>query len=343
MSLFVSNRITFTGLILIFIVCTGYIALHFGSGQALVGIRNSLIAEIGSDEDFNWTPRNKPESFKQEMSPPPEEMQQAITEVLRNVDSDTDFQVALALSRHLSDSGEKKKGGIRTNTADAYRIIRSEGRGYCADYSQVMNGLAYIADIPVREWGMSFDAFTGKGHAFNEIYSERYGKWIFLDSFYSFYVIDPETQIPLSALEFQEYLGSNRPDESVIIVPVVPERFRFGTAERALRYYRKGADQFYLYMGNDVFTDDSDTAFPAAGDVWPALGQSLAIIEGTHPEVRIVPTRTNGPEIAKLFANRNIFFALIAIDFLALLLLVLILYKHRSTRQQIDSDVRGGG
>ena len=37
---------------------------------------------------------------------------------------------------------------------------------------------------------MSFDGYGGDGHAFSEIFDTQRQHWIFVDSFYSFYVTD---------------------------------------------------------------------------------------------------------------------------------------------------------
>ena len=50
----------------ILLLVLGTQAYLFGSGKKLVGIRNSLIAEVGVPGDFNWTPENPPADFLQE-------------------------------------------------------------------------------------------------------------------------------------------------------------------------------------------------------------------------------------------------------------------------------------
>jgi hypothetical protein len=47
---------------------------------------------------------------------------------------------------------------------------------------------------------MSFDGYGGDGHAFNEVWDRARNKWLFIDSFNSFFVTDPDGQ-PLSAAE----------------------------------------------------------------------------------------------------------------------------------------------
>ena len=79
--------------------------------------------------------------------------------------------------------------------------IREQGKGYCADYSQVFTALALSTGIPVREWGLGFEGF-GRGHAFNEVYDSEQRKWVFIDSYHSLYVIDRGSHNPLSTIEF---------------------------------------------------------------------------------------------------------------------------------------------
>ena len=121
------------------------------------------------------------------------------------------------------------------------------------------------------------------------------------------------------------------------MVPILLERFKFETAERALRYYRRGADQFFLYMGNNVFSTDNDAILQAAGSVSSYLAQSLAIVKGIQPEIRIVPTDTNGPAFEELITNRNEFFVLLAVDSFAILMLAILFYRRHFAKPRIET------
>src|SRR3546814_14332335 len=78
------------------------------------------------------------------------------------------------------------------------------------------------------------------GHAFNEIWDPALQKWVFIDSFVSFYVVDRASGVPLSALEFRAALLEEPDAEAIEVMQTVPERFPFKSVERALDWYRRG-------------------------------------------------------------------------------------------------------
>ena len=271
-------------------------------------IRNSLILRAGVPSDFDWEPGNWPASFRLERGPLPASFPEKRS-LLPDRDSDThpEWQTALKLARHLT-SGPGFGSSIRSNTVDAYHTILSEKRGYCADYTQVFNGLAYAAGISVREWGMTFDGFGNDGHAFSEVFDPDWKKWIFLDSYHSFYIEDPESGIPLSVLELRQALRSGESENRLRVIPIDPIRFPFRTHEKALDYYWHGADQFFLVFGNDVFTYDRHPVVTGLGTVSRTLAQGAAIALGIYPELVIVPSETNWRMTEGLHQRRNLFF-----------------------------------
>jgi hypothetical protein len=90
---------------------------------------------------------------------------------------------------------------------------------------------------------MSFDGYGGDGHAFSEIFDTQRQHWIFVDSFYSFYVTDEHGE-PLSVADFRRRLLL--PAAPPQVVPIQPGKFAFKSGQAALDYYRRGADAFYL-------------------------------------------------------------------------------------------------
>jgi hypothetical protein len=262
----------------------------------LTRFRNALLATTGEQDDFNWIPANAPDDFRQETLLPPD----VFMEEGRRVRSTTQLTVPTMseLVAHLRNQ-PKRKGPIKSTTIDAYRQIVDSGRGYCADYTQVFNGLAYASGLSVREWGMSFDRFSGDGHAFNEVFDERAGQWVFIDPMNGFYVRDGADGRPLSALEFRDRLTMHGGFESVEISPI-GNTFLFDSGRDAFEYYKAAADQFFLWFGNDVFTYDAHPVVRFLGSVSRPIEQMVAIIWGIHPEIRIVPTQTNQAEIAAL-------------------------------------------
>lgn len=258
--------------------------------------RNSLLASVGTSSDFDWGPDNIPNEFNYESKAPPAVFV-AIGEELR-FGSTNELDLMSTLVEHLR-SQPKKPGPIQSTTTFAYQEIIRTGRGYCADYTQVFNGLAHSTELTVREWGMSFDRFSGDGHTFSEIYDDRARRWVFVDPVRGFYVRDVSADIPLSALEFRQRLRMVGGFHLVKIVPI-GDTFRFGSASEAFDYYVKGADQFYLWFGNDVFSYDDHPAVRLVGPLSRSLEQLAAIIVGIHPKIRILRTETNQAEISAL-------------------------------------------
>jgi hypothetical protein len=279
-------------------------------------VRNSLLASVGSPDDFSWRPDRPPRGFLAEPLAPPPEFQEVAREIRQDQGPfESRFQMALAISRHLT-RGDHSGGAVQSTTLEAYRKIVEENRGYCSDYTQVFNGIAHAAEIPVREWGMSFEGFSGRGHAFSEIFDDRLDRWIFLDNYNSFYVVDPQTGSPLSVLELRERLRAGASPE-IRIVPIDPPAFGFRNPERAVRYYRRGADEFFLYQGNNVFSYDEHPLVRLFGPLSRAAEQAVAILAGVHPRIRIYPTETNRPAVRGLRKTRALFLVSAGLGFLA--------------------------
>lgn len=269
------------------------------SDQA-VTIRNAMLAEMGSIEDFDWTPDSVPGSFRLETGGPDEFFKVRAEQVLRGAGAPpTEFEKGVAIGRHLLQSGERG-GAIMSDNASAYRGITEQGRGYCGDYTQVFNALALSADMSVREWGIAFDAF-GSGHAFNEVYDTERRKWILVDSFHSLYFVDAQSNEPLSVLEVHDRLLGIDPRGTVKVVPIVAEEFAFRSEDVALDYYRRGMRQLFLWWGNNVFDYERSTPVSWAGRISRSLEQATAIVAGVHPRIMIYPKGVSTRDVNELF------------------------------------------
>ena len=304
------------------------------SGYEITQMRNAFIAAPGNDGDFDWTPDEAPSDFLTNLGPPPTEFREAVDAIRAASQVSSELELTLQLARHLS-GGPGPGPGLKSNTRDAYRAILSDNRGYCSDYTQVLNGLAYAADIPIREWGMSFDNYSGYGHGFSEIYDRVLDQWVFVDSFYSLYVVDADSGRPLSALELRGRLAADEGADELEVRAIRPERFGFKTPDKALDYYRKGADQFYLYYGNNVFSYDAHPLVSILGRVSRALEETAGIFLGIRPEIRLVITPTNADAIEALFSRRRWFLSLAA---LAVALFVALVAEARALRMQSASS-----
>jgi hypothetical protein len=289
------------------------------TSKEAVRLRNSLIAQVGTAADFDWTPDNIPADFKQESGPVPTVLRTAADEVIGTHSEYTSFQRATMLAHQLK-IAEPHNGPLSESTVLAYADIVERGGGWCSDYSQVMQGLAYASHIPIREWGMSFDGFSGDGHAFTEIWSAELRHWMFIDSFYSFYVKSKKTGEPLSVLEFQTLLRQPGPLD-IEVVPI-SNRFGFKSAEMMEDYYRRGSDQFYLWWGNNVLTYDANPVIALLQGHSISIAQMAGILLGLQPAIRIVPTPTNHVWIDRLVQTRHKFWAALLLAVVSTIVLV---------------------
>ena len=132
-------------------------------------------------------------------------------------------------------------------------------------------------------------------------------------------------------LEFRQALRSGESVKRLRVVPINPMRFAFKTHEEALNYYRRGADQFFLVFGNDVFTYDRHPVVAGLGAVSGTLAQSVAIALGIYPKLVIVPSGTNRQMTEALHQRRNRFFgAAILILILSLALAIEVVIYRRA-------------
>jgi hypothetical protein len=271
-------------------------------------VRNSLIADPGLPADFDWHPDAPPRGFLRERSAPPETFLQIASRIaVATPEARSAFDRALAIGRHLA-GGRRAAGRTEGQTLESYRAIVDAGRGDCADYAQVFNGLALASGVPVREWGMSFDGFSGWGHAFSEVYDEGLGQWIFLDLYNSFYVVDAASGRPLSVAEWAARLSGAAP-QAYELRRIDPAAFGFAADEKAVEYYRRGSDELFLWFGNNVFTYDAHPALRLLGRVSRAAAQAAAIALGVQPRMRIYP----GGDVRRLVHARRLFLGSLAV------------------------------
>lgn len=271
--------------LLLIIGLLGWLASLATPASEMTRLRNAMLLDVGQPSDFNWLPGQHPASFQAESGQVPAEVM-AFTATLPE---DNNWQTTLAAVDALR--GDEVLGAaIQSNTVDTLQKIVSTGFGYCSDYTQVMNAIAYAKNVPVREWGMSFDGFGGWGHAFSEVYSDSMQKWLFIDAFNGFYVTDKTSGHPMSVLELRENLEHS--PEQIVFHPL-DEQFGFKSSEHALKYYQRGMYQFYLWWGNDSLTYDTHPIVKVAASLGRPVEQLTAIIVGTHPRIRVLPLPEN--------------------------------------------------
>jgi Transglutaminase-like superfamily len=306
-------------------LATTVLALSVHDARDLVKIRNAMIYEVKPEDVFDWMPSSVPTSYLKENRSAPAELAKAVQSIVNSKGGALDdFDTALALARYMVANQRRPAVPIQSSTVAAHEAIVRDGNGYCADYTQVFNGLAHAGGLAVREWGMSFDNYGGDGHAFNEIYDRVRGKWIFLDTFNSFYVVNSD-DIPLSVDEFRAALLKMRP--AVRIRRIVQQKFGFKSDEMALHYYRRGADTMFMIWGANVFTYDESPPVRLAAKLSRSAEQAVAILTGIQPRIMIEEGTENRAGLSELRRYRllvlsaGLAIVLFAISAFALLIL----------------------
>jgi hypothetical protein len=278
-------------------------------GEDLVRLRNALGAEVGQASDFAWGPDAPPVTYllNDGAVPPSFEQWAAVAIAGPDQPSAGEFESALAISRDLMKAPKRIGGPVREDSEGTYAEITERGRGYCADFAKVFNGMAIAAKVPVRQWGFAFSGF-GSGHTFNEIYDAQRGKWLMVDSFHSLFFVEAITREPLSVLEVHDRLLDLAGDAgSVAIERIVPGRFPFRTDDLAIDYYRRGMPQLWLVWGNNVFDYEASWPGRLGHGFFRAVGQSAGIVLGTYPTIRIYPDGLSRRDLQQLAEGRNEF------------------------------------
>lgn len=291
--------------VLAILALSAFVLVYATSTDNATRVRNSLIADVADRPAFVWTPDAAPEAFVFEHDAVPPALAEAVEGIFDDRNTGSGFDAALSISRHMV-ANRQEGGGIRSgDTLLTYAGIR-DGRGYCADYSRVFTAFSTTSGIAVRAWGFGLDGF-GEGHAFNEIYDPELGKWVFVDSFYSLYVLDRPTSVPLSVMEFRDALADGLDGEQLEVVPINRDRFAFRSADAAIEYYREGSDQFYLNWGTSAFNFETLAAARFLAGLPRPIEVFGSIILGLRPDIVILKTPTNQPHVDKLIRTRWIF------------------------------------
>ncbi len=220
------------------------------------------------------------------------------------------------------------KGPIKGTTVKAYVGIVQQGRGYCADFTQVFNGLGYATDVFVREWGMSFGNFSGEGHAFNEVYLPQSRTWAFIDPLNSFYVFSQKLQRPLSVLEFFGEL-----DEGPRRLQLIGLNRDFtDSKQQMIDYYRQGTDTLFMWQSNSVFSYDEHPVMALLTYLPRSIEQLLALVMGIHPKLLIVENARNAAKIKHLQGHFILVCTATIIWLILSLLLVRFVWMYRKRR-----------
>lgn len=275
-----------------------HLLLQARPSSEAVRLRNALLIVPASSSLIDWVPPNYPADFKRETLPP----DPRFLEIVRRIGADQgdDLQRALRIAGHLTESA-KDLGPIQSDTWTAYQQIR-QGRGYCSDFTQTFLALAHAADLPVREWGFSFDGFGGKGHAVVEIYDRQLQQWVFLDVFNNFHVRDASNR-PLSAAEWRQVIIHKK--RGLSIHPNGPGRPGFALEPVMRNYYERGIHGWFLLLGTNTQSYEAQPLVHLLGGISRYLEQTLAILTGVHPRISILETQENRPAVDKMHRLRT--------------------------------------
>jgi len=300
---------------------------YLASGTEAARARNSLVLDASADANRDWTPANMPADFLiDHRAPDPVFVE--VAQRLKLAELPTDWERAVAISRHLLGSSPRLLGGaIEADLQTTYERITRQGDGYCADFVKVFTAIAGAAGIPVRSWAFSFDGFGGHGHIFPEIWNRQTGEWQLLDVYdNSYFVVSGK---PLSALEFRAEMLSGRND--IRMLPLHPgARPGYIYEDKAWDYYRRGLPEWYLWWGNNPFSYDHAWSVRMLSPVSRVLAQTGAIVQGVQPHVRVLATAENRGRIDALSAVRMHLIAALLSACFGVIVIAWTLVRHRS-------------
>ena len=278
----------------------GYVLAQAFPSTEAVRLRNALILEVGTESDFEWTPKQVPAGFLWERREP---LPQFAIDAKRvtGASDEGDWAKALSLAAMLVRNARRSEP-VQADLSATYRAILEEGRGYCADYVDAYLALAHAAGLGARAWAFSFDGFGGHGHALVEVFDRSRQKWLFLDVFNNVHALDRESREPLSAMEFRDFVLGRR--DAPLIQRNGPSRLGYRVETKLLDYYRKGANEWYLWWGNNVYSYEAQAAVRLTGYLSHSLGQLAAIAVGVHPRIKAMPIPDNRAQIDRMLSLR---------------------------------------
>lgn len=302
---------------------------HAIPSSEAVRLRNALSygGTIAAAE-LNWSPDKAPHSFKFQGTPLPPNLADAVRQLDFSQAPDN-WSRSQIIARHLQ-GYIRDKGPVMAGLEQTYRKVVAEGEGYCGDYARLFSAMAQAAGIPVRQWSFSFDGYGGHGHIFNEIWDEQSRRWLAIDVYNNYLYVDAQSGVPLSALDFRAALrGDHASPQLQKFNPLI--RPGFEIPEKAIDYYQRGADQWYLLWGSDIAGADQNPWVKWADKVSRHLGQLMSIAVGMQPDVRIIATPESADKIAALEQlHENLVVVLTTAAGLLLIAIALAIARRRS-------------
>ena len=151
--------------------------------------------------------------------------------------------------------------------------------------------------MQVRPWAFSFDGFGGHGHIWVEVWNRDVEKWQLVDIFNNYYFEKTRGQ-PLSALELRVALLES--SSSVALMPIQPAaRPGYVIPGKAMDYFRRGVPEWYMWMGNAVFTYHQASLVRALSDFPVGAQQLSGILQGVYPKLQILETPQSREAVSK--------------------------------------------
>jgi hypothetical protein len=308
---------------------------NFKDSAEVVRMRNALLLDR-QPADPAWTPDRRPPSFAVDSG----NASAHYTEIVRQhslVVPGDDWATALAIGRHLLSGGRRHASAIQSDLDRTYERITRNGEGYCGDYADVFTGLAHAAGLSTRPWAFSFDGFGGRGHIFNEVWDRGSQRWIAIDVFNNMYFAGPDGR-PLAAMDLRAALTSGSPLQTARIRADV--RDGFPVEGRAVEYYRRGVNEWYMWWGTNVFEYDATPLVQAFGRVHRAAEQLGGIAAGVHPRVRILEAPANEAQRRAISGLQLRLLGIVALGAAWLVMLVAWLWAGRQARRRVAAPER---
>jgi len=280
-------------------VAIAMLAPFLGSGTELVRLRNAL--SLGADLETlpAWQGADAPADYQQEQVPPDRYFVDIARRIGATAEPDA-WKRALLIARHLLGRAPHLLGNpVQKGLRDTYLQIIDSGRGYCGDFVRVFIAIADAAQLRVRPWAFSLDAFGGHGHVWVEVWLPEHQRWQLLDLFSNYYYVAEREEQPLSAGELYRDL---RERQVRLELRAIDSDVRPGWVieAKAWDYLRSGLDGWYLPWGNDVFTVAAALPVRVVRDTNPVLRGVAAWLAGVQPQVRLLATPDNAPQRAAM-------------------------------------------
>jgi hypothetical protein len=295
------------------------------SGTEAARARNSLVLDADADANVDWTPPQVPAGFLVDTGPA-EPVFVEVAQRLHLAEMPTDWDRAVAISRHLLGSSPTLPGGAtQADLRTTYRRIVTNGGGYCVDFVQAFSAIAGAAGMPMRSWAFSFDGFGGHGHILPEIWNRQAREWQMVDLFNNAYFTIADK--PLSARAFRAALLAGRPMRMNRLDPAA--RPGYIHEEKAWDYYRRGLPEWYLWWGNNPFTYDQAFSVRVLSPLSRPLAQLGAMLQGVHPHIHVLATADNLPQRDALRGVRLHLWVVVASVVAGLILVVAALVQSR--------------